>query len=193
MRLVWPAAEHLPGHADALARGWSPDTVRPEAAQEEPAAIGRDPQVFLAKQVDREAAGGPVRLPDGSAVPRLPGWRQWMWDGQGFCGAIGFRWQRRDGRVTEDLPPHVLGHIGYSVVPWRRREGHATAALAQLLPLAHAEGLRWVWITTDPGNLASQRVIEANGGVLHEHFTKPPAFGGGPGLRYRIDLTGDRA
>lgn len=185
MKLVWPAPEHLGAYADALARGWSPNTVRPEAAQEELAEIARDPQAFLARMVDREAAGEPVLLPDGSRVPRLPGWRQWMWDDQGFCGSIGFRWQQG----TEDLPPHVLGHIGYSVVPWRRREGHATAALAQLLPLARAEGLRWVWITTDPDNAASQRVIEANGGMLHERFTQPAAFGGGPGLRYRIELS----
>lgn len=184
MTLVWPALEHLGAYADALVRGWSPNTVRPEAAQEELAEIARDPQAFLARMVDREAAGGPVLLPDGSHVPRLPGWRQWMWDEGGFCGSIGFRWQQG----TEDLPPHVLGHIGYSVVPWRQRQGHATAALAQLLPLVRAEGLRWVWVTTDPDNRASQRVIEANGGVLHEHFTKPAAFGGGPGLRYRIDL-----
>lgn len=184
MKLVWPAAEHLPAYADALARGWSPNTVRPEAAQEELAEIDRDPQAFLAKLVDREAAGEPVLLPDGSRVPRLPGWRQWMWGDEGFCGSIGLRWQKG----TEDLPPHVLGHVGYSVVPWQRRRGHATAALAQLLPLARAEGLRWVWITTDPDNRASQRVIEANGGVLQEHFTMPAAFGGGPGLRYRIEL-----
>lgn len=43
-------------------------------------------------------------------------------------------------------------------------------------------------ITTDPQNLASQRVIEANGGVLHERFVEPPQFGSTPGLRYRIAL-----
>jgi predicted acetyltransferase len=47
-------------------------------------------------------------------------------------------------------------------------------------------GLPYVEITTDPDNVASQRVIEANGGVLIEHFIKPPQFGGKPGLRFRI-------
>jgi predicted acetyltransferase len=184
MELVWPAAAHLAGYVDALRRGWSPNTLRPEAAQEELAAIEQDAAAFLARMVDREAAGEPVLLPDGSRVQRLPGWRQWMWHDGSFCGSIGFRWQKG----TEALPPHVLGHIGYTVVPWQRGHGHAKAALAQLLPLVRAEGLRHVWITTDPGNLASQRVIEANGGVLHERFVQPAAFGGGPGLRYRIDL-----
>jgi predicted acetyltransferase len=106
-----------------------------------------------------------------------------MWDGE-YCGSIGLRWQPG----TEALPPHCLGHIGYSVVPWKHRRGYATSALRQLLPTARDEGLRYVEITTDPDNVASQRVIEANGGKLVERFTKLPAYGGKQGLRYRIDL-----
>ena len=47
-------------------------------------------------------------------------------------------------------------------------------------------GLPYVEITTDPDNIASQRVIEANGGVLVEHFIKPQQFSCKPGLRFRI-------
>ena len=61
-------------------------------------------------------------------------------------------------------------------------------ALRLLLPEAKAEGLPFVEITTDPENIASQRVIQRNGGVLVERFTKPPQFGSVPGLRYRIAL-----
>jgi predicted acetyltransferase len=50
-------------------------------------------------------------------------------------------------------------------------------------------GLSYVEITTDPDNIASRRVIEANGGILVEHFTKPPQFGCKPGLRFRITFT----
>ena len=75
---------------------------------------------FLASLVDREAQGDPVALPDGSTVPRLPGYQRWMWDGE-FCGSIGFRWQRG----TEALPPHCLGHIGYAVVPRKQNRGCA--------------------------------------------------------------------
>jgi predicted acetyltransferase len=106
-----------------------------------------------------------------------------MWDGE-FCGSIGFRWKPG----TEALPPHCLGHIGYSVVPWKQRRGYATRALAEMLLEAAAEGLRYVEITTDPNNVASQRVIEANGGVLFEEFVKPAAFGSKRGLRYRVNL-----
>ena len=89
---------------------------------------------------------------------------------------------------SADLPAHVLGHVGYTVVPWKRRQGCATQAVREVLPHARALGLPYLEITTDPGNLASQKVITANGGVLVEAFTKPAAFGSAPGLRYRIPL-----
>jgi predicted acetyltransferase len=82
----------------------------------------------------------------------------------------------------------VLGHIGYSVVPWKRQKGYATEALRQLLRIVRKEGLPYVELTTDPGNEPSRKVIEANGGVLVEQFTKLAAYGGAPGLRYRIPL-----
>ncbi|MDP3085101.1 MAG: GNAT family N-acetyltransferase [Rubrivivax sp.] len=184
MELVWPSALHLPSYVQALQSGWSADNVRGAvAAAEELARIEADAAGFLASMVDREAKGDPVTLPDGSQVRRIPGLRRWMWDGE-FCGVIGFRWQPG----TEALPPHCLGHIGYAVVPAKRNRGHATQALGATLALARAEGLRFVELTTDPDNIASQRTIEANGGVLHERFTKPAQYGATPGLRYRIAL-----
>ena len=184
MRLVWPSREFLAGYLAALERGWSPDNMRGQAAaDEELARIASDATAFLASLVDLEGRGEPITLPDGSLVPRLPGYRKWIWDGE-FCGSIGLRWQRG----TEALPPYCLGHIGYTVVPWKQRRGYATAALREILKDAREVGLRYVEITTDPDNLPSQRVIEANGGVLFEEFIKPTALGGKPGLRYRIDL-----
>jgi len=183
MQLVWPAEAYLEGLRDALARGWSPDNLRPEAAAEELALIDADPAAYVAAQVDREAAGAPIRLPDGRLAPRLPGHRRWLWDGE-FCGLIGLRWQAG----TTDLPDYCLGHIGYAVVPWKRRQGHATRALALTLEDARAEGLPFVIITTDASNLPSQRVIVANGGWLVERFDKTALHGSAPSLRYRIDL-----
>ena len=183
MELVWPQREYLAGYTDALRRGWSPDNLRPEAKDDELAAIAADPELFLTRKVDREALGPPVPLPDGSTIPRLPGYHRWMWDGE-FCGDIGFRWQAG----TSELPPYVLGHIGFSVVPWKRRRGYATRALAELLPECRKEGLSYVELTTDQTNIASQRVIVANGGMLVEKFDKPAHYGGAPSLRFRIYL-----
>ena len=183
MQLVEPTEAHLPSYIDALERGWSPDNLHPERGREELERIVLDPAEFLAQQTDREAKGPPVDLPDGSTVARLPGFRRWMWDGE-FCGAIGLRWQPG----TTDLPPHCLGHIGYSVVPWKQGRGYATRALRDVLHEAAAEGLRYVEITTDPDNVPSQRVIERNGGVLVEDFIAPQALGNGRKLRYRVQM-----
>lgn len=129
MELVWPSLHFLPSYVDALQAGWSADNVRGAlAAAEELEQIKKDEALFIASMVDREAKGEPVKLPDGSEVKRLPGFRRWLWDGE------------------------------------------------------------FVEITTDPENVPSQRVIEANGGVLIERFVKPMQFGGTPGLRYRIEL-----
>lgn len=125
-----------------------------------------------------------MKMPDGSVVPRLPGFRRWMWDGE-FAGSIGFRWQQG----TAELPPYCLGHIGYSVVAWKQRQGYATSALLSLLEEAREMELPYVEITTDPDNLPSQKVILAAGGKLHEWFNKPPQFGSQPCLRFRIALT----
>ncbi len=184
MTLVWPSREYLPSYVAALERGWSPDNLRGKVAvDEELARIAVDADAFLASLVDREAAGRPITLTDGTTVPRLPGYRRWMWDGE-FCGSIGLRWQRG----TEALPWYCLGHIGYSVVPWKQRRGYATRALREVLRGARAEGLRFVEITTDLDNLASQRVVEANGGVLFEEFVTPPSLGSERKLRYRVHL-----
>jgi predicted acetyltransferase len=113
--------------------------------------IEEDPAAFLVAQDDREGKGQPIRLPDGSLVPRLPGYRRWIWDGE-FTGVVRLRWQPG----TAALPPHVLGHIGFAVVPWKRRRDYATAALHQFLPEAVALGLPYVELTSDADNIASQ-------------------------------------
>lgn len=73
--------------------------------------------------------------------------------------------------IRHRLTPHGLarsGHIGYDVRPSARRQGHATAMLAAALPLAWALGITSALLTCDVTNVASRRVIEANGGVLQD-------------------------
>ncbi len=183
--LVRPATEHLAEYRAALERGWSPDNLRPAASTEHLAAIEADAGGLLAGHEDRDARGGLIILPDGSQVPRLPGFRRWIWDA-GFCGVIGFRWQPG----TPALPPYALGHVGYAVVPWRRREGQATRALGLLLAEVVPFGLPWIEVTTEPENAGSVAVIAANGGRLLGRYDRGPAFGHAAGLRFRIDLAG---
>jgi predicted acetyltransferase len=176
--------EYLPSFKAALETGWGPNTLREaEDAREKLQKIAQNPVAFIASLDDPEARAGPVILPDGSVVPRIPGFNRWMWDGE-FCGNVNFRWQ--PGQSA--LPPHVLGHVGYSVVPWKRGKGYATRALGLLLQEVRAYGLAYVEVTTDPGNIASQKVILANGGAPVERRLKPVAYGSGEQLLFRIDF-----
>jgi predicted acetyltransferase len=173
-----PSLARLPDYAQALERGWSPNNVR-DVSGEQLAAIRADAPGFIASLLEH---GGTVKLPDGSEVPKLPSRTDWMWDGA-FCGSIGLRWQPG----TDALPHYTLGHIGFAVVPWKRGHGYAARALALMLPHARAAGLRHVEVTTEPGNVASRRSIEKNGGRLIGEFVNP-IYGPEPRLRYVIDL-----
>lgn len=184
MKLVVPALEYLDAYADALRRGfWSDNLRREESAREELEMIAANPADFVAALDDPEGKRPPIMLPDGSTVPRLPGFRRWMWD-DGFCGSVNFRWQPG----TSDLPRHVLGHLGYAVVPWKQQRGYATRALALMLPEARKLGLAHIDLTTDPDNLPSQKVITANGGALVNSFRKEAAYGATESLLFRIPL-----
>jgi predicted acetyltransferase len=176
--LETPSLDRLPAYARALERGWSPNNVR-DVSGEQLALIRADAAGFIASLLEQS---GSIRLPDGSEVPKLPSRTGWMWDGE-FCGSIGLRWQPG----TDALPSHVLGHIGFAVVPWKRGHGYAACALALILPQARAVGLNRVEITTEPDNFASRRTIESNGGRLVGQFVNP-VYGPEPKLRYVIDL-----
>jgi predicted acetyltransferase len=182
--LVTPTLDRVPGYRDALERGWSPDNVSPQrTAQLHLTKIAEDPAGFVAALTDPEARGGPITLPDGTTRPRLPGYFLWASDGD-FCGSFSFRWQRG----TSELPDYCLGHIGYSIVPWKRQRGYATAGLRLLLDRARQQGLDYVELTTEPGNLPSQKVILANGGRSLGPRCKIAAYGGTEELLFRIDL-----
>lgn len=184
LTLVKPDIAYLTAYIAALQRGWSPSEMRPELANEQLDKIAQDgPDAFIRSLDDPALVGTPLPLPDGSTVPRLPSFWRWLWDGE-FCGSIQLRWQPG----TSALPDYCLGHIGYSVVPWKRRRGYATCALGLLLPAARTQDLAYVELSTDPDNIASQKVIAANGGELVERFIRPKSFGGGENLRFRIML-----
>ena len=156
LRLVVPSGVMLPSYAGALERGWSPSTLR-DVSSEQLAALRHDPAAFLHDLTDE---AGTVPQPDGRRLPRIPFRLFWLSDGE-FCGAINLRFVPG----TEDLPAHVSGHVGYTIVPWKRRRGYAKRALALVLPVAREIGLARVLATCDADNVASRKVILANGGA----------------------------
>ena len=87
--------------------------------------------------------------------------------------------------VTEGAPEQVVGflalrtrlnnwlfneggHIGYSVRPTCRRQGHASRALGLAVRRAGALGIERALVTCDDDNLPSARTIERNGGVYED-------------------------
>jgi predicted acetyltransferase len=107
-----------------------------------------------------------LRAESEEETPRPAGWvpsTTWWWvDGPGYLGRIALRHR---------LTPRLLergGHIGYDVRPTARRQGHATAMLRAVLPRAHALGIDPALVTCAVGNVASRKVIQANGGVLDD-------------------------
>lgn len=58
------------------------------------------------------------------------------------------------------------GNIGYSIRPSERQKGYASEMLRLLLPICREFGVSRVLLTCAKDNMASQRTIIKNGGVL---------------------------
>jgi predicted acetyltransferase len=110
---------------------------------------------------------------DDLGAPRCPLARE--------LGRHGARLRRRDDEepgeiigflhLRHELNDYLLeegGHIGYSVRPARRREGHAGRALALGVRRAADLGVDRVLVTCDVDNDASRRTIERNDGALED-------------------------
>ncbi len=104
-----------------------------------------------------------------------------------IAGGIGLRIGN-----TSNLRNYV-GHLGYNVYPPARGRHLAERASRLLFPLAKRHGLKTLWITANPDNIASRRTCERLGGVLVNTVKLPPDHelylrGETVKCRYRIDL-----
>jgi predicted acetyltransferase len=177
LRLVPLSLDGIAGYAAALEAGWSPDTTR-DVSAEQLALYRRDPAALIGELTRQD---GTIETASGERVPRLPSRVFWLDDGE-FCGGINLRF----APGSDALPPQVHGHVGYAVVPWKRRRGYATEALWLLLPVARQAGLGRIQVTCDDDNEPSRRVIVANGGAFERSY---PADNGKTKLSFWIDLT----
>ncbi len=108
-----------------------------------------------------------VDLPDGS-VPHTTFWL--IEDGE-IVGVSNLR-----HRMTERL--RLLGgHIGFGVRPSAQGRGVAKELLKQTLSQAKRRGISRVLVICLKDNVASSRVIEANGGTLESEYSVPEYAG----------------
>ncbi len=114
----------------------------------------------LATYVDHLVAQGEEGFvpPEG----RVPCTYFWIADRGQFVGYLAVRHSLNDWLLEGG------GHIGFSVRPSRRREGHAGRALALALPHAARLGLERVLLTCDEDNDGSRLTIEHRGGVYED-------------------------
>jgi predicted acetyltransferase len=128
-------------------------------------AEGRHPELSVETLRDREAFARYLYALRADALPqtsRRTGWvpstHLWWVDDDRFLGRISIRHE-----LNASLR-RIGGHVGYEIRPSARRQGHATAMLAAALGVANKLGIDPALITCDVSNVASRRVIEANGG-----------------------------
>ncbi len=188
MQFIKPNLSHVLSYINSLKRGWHdlPTGTSAVSVKNKIDEIQENPTQFLEFFDDLDALALPYLLPDQTVAYAVPSLRRWIWDEHKmqYCGTISLRWQKG----TTELPPHLMGHIGYSVVPWEQNKGYASFALGEILKVAKLQGLPFVYLVTDISNKESIRVIEKNGGILIETFTKPPMYGSGHAHRFKILL-----
>ena len=105
----------------------------------------------------------------------------WLVEGDKYIGDVRIR-----HTLTERLKK-IGGNIGYTIRPSERGKGYATQMLKMALQKAAELDLDEVLLTCDEDNVASRKVIEANGGELLESNVKideSPV----PIRRYKITL-----
>jgi predicted acetyltransferase len=147
LQLVAPALEWLSSYLEFLdevaAVGERVWPARPDPAE--------TAESFVARLLRAEVSPDP---------PALPQTTYWATIGEAVVGHIGLR-HRLNAELAE-----FGGHIGYTVRPSYRARGLAKEMLRQVLRTPKAQEIGNLLLTCAPDNVASNRTIQANGGVL---------------------------
>lgn len=94
---------------------------------------------------------------------RVPYTTFWLTLGRRLVGRSSIR-----HHLTPDLADEG-GHIGYDIRPSERQKGYGKLILRLTLAEARKLGLNRALLTCDADNVASAKVIEANGGRFQGH------------------------
>lgn len=156
LRLVTPHARFRESFLDAMRefRDAGEDDELPASIE----VIKADFPGFVDRTL--EFAANPL----GTFVPQS---KFWITLGDTYVGRLDIR-----HRLNDNLRLFG-GHIGYDIRPSMRRRGFGTRALAIGLAEARKLGIDRVLVTCSEHNIASRKIIEANGGVLEDAIETP--------------------
>ncbi len=184
IELVKPCKSILPSYIEALEEGAYCNMALGAFADESVEEISREPDEYL-KRIN-DSSPRVVELPDGSEFTVFDHELYWLVDGERYLGSVSLRYAG-DKELIEEFG----GHIGVAIRPGLLNKGYGVRAAALAWQLAASyfreQGINSIYVTCNPSNSASKRLIEHNGGKLVQE--KNDAFGSGPSLIYVIDLT----
>lgn len=109
------------------------------------------------------------RFEPGQDLPpeRVHSESHWLVEGHTYIGRASLRYELNE-RLRE-----FGGHIGYEIRPSERQKGYGKLILKLMLERASELDINQVLISCDDDNLASAKIIEANGGLLEGVFNVP--------------------
>lgn len=113
----------------------------------------KDPASFV--KVIRDKSKG-----IGLAPGQPPFTRYWLIDGDEYIGTL---------RLTQNISAKMKyreGNMGYQIRPSKRKKGYGTKILRLGLLKAKNLGLKKIYLNCSKNNIASQAIIEKNGGRL---------------------------
>lgn len=158
-------------YKDSFLRALEEDTDRPPIDLEE---VGKNFERFVQ---DLNALSEKDENND-----RIPESMFWLIEDNAYIGIITIRHY-----LTENTRK-VGGHIGYGIVPERRKEGYGKLILKLALEECRKMGMDSVLITCSPDNIGSKKIIEYNGGILEDEIESTVDGRPRKTLRYWVTL-----
>lgn len=169
MHLVLPSIQYKDSYLSALKEG---EHETGDTLLQRP-GVNQAFEAFVQMYHDQKEG---KNLPEGF----VPATMFWLVEGDKFIGRV---------QIRHSLTPVLMiqgGHIGYYIRPSARGKGYGRKILELSLPEAKKLGITQALVSCYEDNIASQKIIKQNGGVLQDIVHKQVA---GPGIcRFWISL-----
>jgi predicted acetyltransferase len=176
-RLVLPDHAYATSYIEALKEGHYRG-IQPKKTAKQIEAIEKDLDKHF-EEVNKQ--GGAVRTPTGEVLDRVPYNLFWLVEGAQFIGEAIVTYRTNDFILSQ------AGQVGYGIRPSMKRKGYGNLILKLSLEKLKERGVKRALVTCNEHNIASMKIIEANGGVLENKV--PSVFHEGSLMRrYWIEL-----